>query len=652
MNKTTRHQFINTNPVQILLIVFVFLYSFYNVLFNVKPYPSGYCAEYVLTTEAIVNHGSTDIRSQDFESFKTNYALNDTWDNTDTSEFFDGYSTFFKQDTLAFGDYYKGIYTATNGLHYASHSTTLAYLNTPMLLLIKALGQNPIYSIPLTNVLCIILVLALLLLIGNYSLLTHCITALSFLCSAIMWYSGWLGAEVFVMCGVTAGLWLYLHSYRYWGLVSIAIVSTQALPLIIILIVLCVHNLYVTKFNKKTIGVISLLLLLTALPWIIYYTHFNTLNVLAYTNYSTWELVSAGRVFSLLFDLNQGIIITIPLVLVFYIVLWAKSTIDFLRKKSTEPFHVIFPIAVLVLMVIISTSADWNQPQHVINSYATYPSLLILTHCLYWLNNLQISTVAKTVLQVVLLASQAATTLNHSVKEKGAWGDGNKFKPMAEWAMYNCNDWYNPDPEIFIERLPNNSTQQNIATYVNANGEVYKIAINTNDLNSLKLIGLNDVQISNITPCIVKAGYQFTTFNNTTATHTLYTNWGYINRKDIVTHLDSGTIATIEARYVMIKYINEIQQLIIGMRNDSVIYAQIVEKAKLRNAAVEGVLVADAIWILQPPAKAISAQQLIDKLINTPEIYSEIVQKSQERKAPAGDVVIADTKYILGLPPQ
>lgn len=55
-------------------ILLVFTHLYYRITFEFDKQITGDGAEYVLTTEAFINHRSADIRAMDIESFQKNYS--------------------------------------------------------------------------------------------------------------------------------------------------------------------------------------------------------------------------------------------------------------------------------------------------------------------------------------------------------------------------------------------------------------------------------------------------------------------------------------------------------------------------------------------------------------------------------------------------
>jgi hypothetical protein len=198
-------------------------------------------------------------------------------------------------------------------------------------------------------------------------------------------------------------------------------------------------------------------------------------------------------VWGFFFDINQGMILALPLVLPLYIGLLIYKTIK-LKEQNNKWELLVLPA--LIGSVCIAAGIDnWNHGQAVVNRYVTYIGAIVLVHCFFLIAQLKNKKIKWTLL-FVALSSQIATVYYHQSLSKYDWSGGDP-KPISNWVLENYPQCYNPDPIIFITRYamhPSFDVTRAPAYYMK-NGELFKILVHRDHLHTLLGLGFTEQQI-------------------------------------------------------------------------------------------------------------------------------------------------------------
>ncbi len=498
------------------LLVIFFIY--HNRAFNdLMPYATGDGPEYVMTTEAFYNHFSPDIRVGDFESFKKSYSNSRKWVENYKSGHFDNMQTYFSSKDLQFMSQFGGVYVDKKARNYSYHFFFYSMLNVPARYIAEKAGSNPLRCFQVTNAFFVILTCFILLFTSRFALWQTVLIALSFCFSSAYWYLGWTHPEVYTVCLVTLGFWFFLQNRLYLGILLVAIAALQNQPLLVVLVFMAIKTLIDKGFNFKNIFRIFLSSVLFLWPAVFYFWHFNTTNLIKDAGFLSTEYITFTRVFGFYVDVNQGVILAIPLVLALFTFFFIRKWIFIFMKKEKFDFNYLFPLFLIVMTCVVSTMGNWNHGQAVVNRYASWFSAIILIYTIFSINQFR-HLVSLTILNYVFI-TQALTTLYHDKFNMLDWSQ-NEHKPLAKWFLDEHPGLYNPDPMIFIIRT-NRDYNSNPAVspvfYLKDNSEITKIAVHRDRVDSLVQYGFSKQEINFVKP---KLHY--------------VNNWAYLNKGDFV----------------------------------------------------------------------------------------------------------------------
>ena len=187
----------------VLLVLFIFKFSTHR-----EPYPTGDGPEYVLMTEAFLNHASPDIQIEDSKTFKNESALSKPWDKIPKHTFFDEIENFLlvKDNYALLDNFYGSLYVAKNKNVYPHHFYFYSLINVPMRYAMQVTGISPMLGFKITNIILILLTSALLLLYNKESLWNSIVITSLFFFNAVFWYINWIHPEAMTVCFASASI--------------------------------------------------------------------------------------------------------------------------------------------------------------------------------------------------------------------------------------------------------------------------------------------------------------------------------------------------------------------------------------------------------------------------------------------------------------
>lgn len=483
---------------KILTLVFVLVLSILRLSNEEEvSYPHGDAVEYMIMTEAIYNHGSVDLRKSDVESFKELFIRSNPWEKNQRAGFYDEIANWLGNEQLKFMDYNIGFFVSNDGRKYSCHFFFYSFLNLPVRWICEWIPFNPLKIHQITNIILLIITCFLLYKYSTFSQLETTAFVWLFFYSTNYWYLPWQHTEILTSCLTSLGIWLFIGKRYYVGLLLVSIAALQNQPLSLLAALLALTTIYLNGINKKNILLVGLSSFWVLLPSFFYYSHFGTFNLVAAVGSIKTEFVTFNRVFGFFFDINQGVILALPFVLLLYIFLIIRKTI--VMKNEQNKWEILIPFALIAVVCSAASIDNWNHGQAVVNRYVTYVGAVILVHCVILVLQLK-NPIVKWSLLLLSLATQIKTIYYHQALTKWDWS-GCDPKPISNWLMENHPEYYNPDPTIFYTRYGNRpffDIKIAPAYYMKGDGEITKMLVNKNHLNTLLELGYSEEQIADI----------------------------------------------------------------------------------------------------------------------------------------------------------
>jgi hypothetical protein len=265
----------------------------------------------------------------------------------------------------------------------------------------------------------------------------------------VLWFLPLVHTEPFVFSLGLVALACALSGRRVLAILFSALAATQFQPLALISLYLCAESLWVYRRRWWTMAGCLACAAPALVPNAFYYWHFGTASLVTREGYADSRLISFEKLASMFVDLNTGLLVYLPGVLLLWTLCLGSASWRALRERSAWPLLL---AASVVLALWISTSARiWNYHTQGISRYALYtvPALLlVIGRELDALPRLRWPWV---------LAIGAAFGLQALVHGEWGWFEyrGNNNLHHNRIALYVLERWpklYNPPPEIFCSR--------------------------------------------------------------------------------------------------------------------------------------------------------------------------------------------------------
>jgi hypothetical protein len=402
----------------------------------VRPKHFGDIAEYMLTTVAVANHGTPDIRPGDVE------------DMLPLMPYLAPVMRTVAQGMQAGAQVpLPGLLRTEHG-YYAIHFFAYPALAALPFKLLKALGLDPFKCYQVINSAALfVLGLALFRLFGNGRR-----AALGLLCYLLCGgglYWQWSSPETFSAASLLAALALYSTGAPLAGGLLAGLGAMQNPPILFFCVFAPLLRASLAWQNGEGLGTnlrqalgrrellgAALCGVLALLPALFDLAVFGTPSIIGAVATDP-RLVSGRRLLSFFFDLNQGLVVGLP-ALVAALLLWRQRCAATLRVSlAAAAFSVTMALPSLV-------ATNWNSAAEGMMRYALWAGMP-LVFAFAW--RLRDAPRWPTAVVALVLALQALAMVHlHSYSYVG-------FSPLARLVMKAAPSLYNPEPEIFVERV-------------------------------------------------------------------------------------------------------------------------------------------------------------------------------------------------------
>jgi len=442
MQRTSMQRFFPARPAG-RLALFIALLSLAALLLT-RPSKSGDFQEYALMTIALASHGSPAFTLADLErsaSLSPEPGFVAVHDKLR--------SGMQRGDPHPFPGFIRG----SDGGYYAIHFFAYPALAALPFKLIEAVGGKPFKAFQVVN-LAALAILAVALFRFTGSAPRAMFGTVFFLLSGGLLYSNWSSPEFFSACALLSALLLSLAGRPFPGAVLAGVAAMQNPPLVLFALfapLIRAAYLYAhdglsaraalrTIFRMSTLLASVLVAALAAVPVLFNQALFGMPSVIAH--FSTYPpLMTPARLLSFFFDLNQGAIVGLPVAMLL-VALHLATMRD--RPRLRWLPHALAAILFSVAMAIPSlATVNWNSGASGMMRYAMWGGMPLFYLALVYLQRLPRWPLA--MVAAILLAQAGMVKYARSYTHV-------EFSPAARFVLATLPGWYEPEPEIFIER--------------------------------------------------------------------------------------------------------------------------------------------------------------------------------------------------------
>ncbi|MFC5548090.1 hypothetical protein [Massilia aerilata] len=447
------------------------LFAVLLLLFCLRPQNKvGDYLEYGAMTIAIASHGTPAIRLSDVQEAQ---RLNP--EPRISAQYAELEKGIRKNADTPFPAFYHG----RDGSYYSIHFFAYSALAAIPFAAFKALGIPPFKCYQFVNLAFIfILGLACFEFFRSKQRAALALGLFAF-CGGLLYWD-WSSPEAMTAAALLTGLLLYFSGAPIAGGVLAGLASMQNPPLVFFagFAPFLAYAYKRTMPSAREAVSLAIVALLFSLPVLFNLAKFGVPSLLAAATTET-RLISGIRLYSLFFDLNQGMVIGVP-------ALFAALAAILLFGKPM-PIRLLACGAVLFSLALALpalTAQNWNSGAAGMMRYAFWAAMPILFACLLYARDHKVPT---SLILALILVQAGVSWMERRYSHV-------EFSPAARYVLAHFPAAYNPPIEIFSERLRNQEAftpRDSVLTYT-VGGQVKKIAINLeNKQTGLTLCGKN-----------------------------------------------------------------------------------------------------------------------------------------------------------------
>ena len=282
--------------------------------------------------------------------------------------------------------------------------------------------------------------------------------------SPVIWYIGYGGVEVFCWSLVVIGLVAFDRRRHGWSAAAFGLAAMHNPP---VAALLALPVLVAWRSSaRRAAGVAAAGVGIAAIPVAFYLWHFGRPSLL--TPFADPSRISWGRTVSVLADLNQGLLPYCP-VLVLAVPLGVAAAV-----RRGEWLWAAAALAVAAMVATVQMQVNWNGDGRGLLRYWVWMLPPLAWVAARGLTGWR----ADATLGWALLVQGGILALDPPTKWQYL-----EERPLAAWILSEQPTWYDPEPEIFVERqtgkevAPENLAAKLPVLFGRSNGEVTKVLL-------------------------------------------------------------------------------------------------------------------------------------------------------------------------------
>lgn len=428
--------------VQEILLFALLAFVLLSFCLKTKPWRCGDGHEYSLITKAFLNHLSPDVRIEDIDSRELEIHLN-------PCKYY--HSSIFNdiKNSIIKGFNTTDFYKTSSGKYYGYHFWLYPLYVASIEALIKLFSENPLQSFQIANASLFLIVAAYCLFALHNTSIKKFAAISTFLLGGSLFYLKWTHPEVFITSFLFIGfLGLFTRSYKS-SFVCFGLVSTQVISLWLVFITIplsiFLHYRYRFLDEIKIISKQWWSWTFSLLPFIyigFYYFNYSKITLIG-TSWVDFNLFSFSRLWSFWFDLDQGVFVGAPWLLI-------VLTVFFIQIKNISKeckFNFIISIAgSLIVCLPLLIKIPIISGHSVFDRYALYAVTPVVAWSGYYIIYIVKN---KFILNFIFISAISYNVIFSGPKAKEIYLD---HKPWTNFVLDHYAQFYNPEPEIFYQK--------------------------------------------------------------------------------------------------------------------------------------------------------------------------------------------------------
>ncbi|MEQ8907710.1 MAG: hypothetical protein RIC95_00830 [Vicingaceae bacterium] len=500
-----------------LLVVLLILYlvGFGHFSHIGKGYPYGDGIEYLLTTEAWATQGNPEINTKTAESFigylqSHNIPIyKKKW-----FQIWYGHLQAFEEDrqngTVNYELRKAGLFQNKEGKLISYHFPFLSLINTPARIVLHHLEADIRFSFLATNLFLIVFSLYVILTNSFFKRWQQIGLSLLLIFSPVLWYIDWPHPEVYAGTLTFIGGLFFISKKYYKSLLCFSLAAMHFQPLFIPAALLFIPIIKRDRLKLNTLVKLFFCSFWVIVPALFYLYHFGKPNLIVDEGFLDPNLIGLKRLSSFFFDLNQGMLIGIPFILISLILL---LLVDLIKRKLNHVFW--GAIVILLMSLFFLQMTNWNHGNAVVNRYVVWTSTILIVA--FFDRILKMKKGLGVAFLIIAIGTQAWVVL--AQKDFGKIGYYvSRHNELAKYVFRNYPALYNPDPQIFIQR--NNrymlSSSDTVKVFTDKSDKIVKMMFYKNSLNQMIQRGVDSAKLAEYIPKL-----------------NFYLGYTYLNPKDL-----------------------------------------------------------------------------------------------------------------------
>lgn len=400
--------------------------------------------EYYATLEAVDRHGTFDIRPGDREAVmdrlheRHNKLIAET-DPPEATAAACGASVLLPKRIEALAVYEKelhnGFVPAPDGRLHAMHFWAFPLAAYPAKLALRAVGGWEYNALKVTNAALFLLAVGAALFRAGGGPGRRVLFALLLGVSPAVWYVTYTGAESFSWSLVTLAT-VALDTRRYArSALFAAVAATQNPPLVLLVAVSVGCAVLQRRWRQAGLAILGGAVAMAPVAYYLY--HFGEPSLIT-RQHTDPKQIGVSRTLCLLFDLNVGLLPYVP------VLLFGAAGGAVVLAMRRDVRAVLVALAVTGMVLGVQVQVNWNSDCRGLQRYLVWmlPPLawLALEGWGGWW-------------RVGLVGCHVAVTGGVLIFDPPAPWNYLEHRPLARWVMTSAPRLYNPEHEIFVERL-------------------------------------------------------------------------------------------------------------------------------------------------------------------------------------------------------
>ncbi|MEO6967153.1 MAG: hypothetical protein ABI132_01670 [Rhodanobacteraceae bacterium] len=403
--------------------------------------------EYYLVTEALLHHGSPELRDTDLQRAA---ALHDNQQIASNAKWIQTAHSDAAKDTLG-----TGYFRSRDGSYFSWHFWLYPSANVPAMALCDALGLSPTTSFVITNCLAVLTAVIFALFLSGYPLRKSVLTVTVILLAGAFYFAGdhyfvgWTDPTVFCLALLFIGLICCDIGKPLAGALMFAFAAQQNPPIGILAAAALTWSIQGRLRHDSdrrsrmhywaNVGVVTCVLFLSPL---FYLWAFGEPSLIASPRYHATDpsLITVHRLMSLYFDPHQSVLMQVPAVFIVLPLAYLGVIATRLQNATLHLWLAGLILASALMALPSLTTTSWAVG---INRYAVLVAAPLLFAAMLALTALPPRL-------MLALATAFVVIQICSFRVQAPWGS--QINPEVKWVLRKHPDLYNPVPGLLLYR--------------------------------------------------------------------------------------------------------------------------------------------------------------------------------------------------------